>query len=149
MIFVETDPYYGIKIAEAKKRFEGDLHYIGTFTVLGEYQPRVVFFNANPNRAKNHKDFMTLNLVNDPVLMRDVLLVGGLDKAEMEPFLTQAAIKCLECQDVIYSINRHSYTHCKCEGCSIDGGRDYTRLGGKNYKLGVWNFFLGEFQENQ
>lgn len=39
-------------------------------------------------------------------------------------------IKCLKCNDIIESFSTHDYKQCKCRACSIDGGSDYTRIGG-------------------
>jgi hypothetical protein len=41
-----------------------------------------------------------------------------------------AAVKCPNCKDVIWSRHRHDCRSCKCQDSFIDGGRDYTRLGG-------------------
>lgn len=39
-------------------------------------------------------------------------------------------IKCLKCNDIIESVSVHDFKYCKCGGCSIDGGNQYTRIGG-------------------
>lgn len=41
-----------------------------------------------------------------------------------------AAIKCPKCGDVVWSRSRHDFRNCKCGRNFIDGGRDYTRIGG-------------------
>ena len=43
-------------------------------------------------------------------------------------------IKCLACGDVIESKYRHDFVDCSCGGCSVDGGKDYLRRLGDNYK---------------
>ena len=40
------------------------------------------------------------------------------------------AIKCPNCNCVIYSRTRHDYRACDCGKCAIDGGFDYIRLVG-------------------
>ena len=35
--------------------------------------------------------------------------------------------KCLKCDDVIVSKNRHDYVTCKCGALSVDGGSWYTK----------------------
>jgi len=41
------------------------------------------------------------------------------------------AIKCLKCGKVLESLYRHDFRGCGCENKTfIDGGTDYTRLGG-------------------
>lgn len=39
-------------------------------------------------------------------------------------------IKCLHCNDVIESLHRHDLHPCSCKAIYIDGGNDYTRIGG-------------------
>jgi len=43
------------------------------------------------------------------------------------------AIKCNKCLDIIYSRARHDYHSCSCGNISIDGGFDYTRVGGQTF----------------
>ena len=42
-------------------------------------------------------------------------------------------IKCRKCGSVIESKSRHDWVSCKCGAIFIDGGNDYTRIGG-DYK---------------
>jgi hypothetical protein len=52
---------------------------------------------------------------------------------------------CPECNDLLYSKNRHDYKVCKCGKYSIDGGHDYIKVGGvdlekiKLKKLWIYN----------
>lgn len=39
--------------------------------------------------------------------------------------LTRNAIRCLSCNTVINSTNRHDYLTCPCGKVSVDGGLDY------------------------
>lgn len=39
-------------------------------------------------------------------------------------------IKCAKCGDVIESLFRHDMKWCSCGAIFIDGGDDYTRMGG-------------------
>lgn len=39
-------------------------------------------------------------------------------------------IRCLQCNDIIESKTLHDCVSCKCGACSIDGGNQYTRIGG-------------------
>jgi len=39
-------------------------------------------------------------------------------------------IQCKKCGDVIKSDYRHDFKSCKCQSIFIDGGFDYTRIGG-------------------
>jgi len=42
----------------------------------------------------------------------------------------QWGIRCPKCQDVVYSNSRHDWERCLCGAVFIDGGWDYTRIGG-------------------
>lgn len=39
-------------------------------------------------------------------------------------------IQCRKCLDVIQSEYRHDFKWCRCKSIYIDGGSDYTRIGG-------------------
>ena len=43
-------------------------------------------------------------------------------------------IECLECGDIIESTYRHDFKWCNCGSCAVDGGKDYLRRVGKNWK---------------
>lgn len=47
------------------------------------------------------------------------------------------ALKCLKCNDVIWSRHRHDMRWCSCKTVAIDGGRDYTKILGnrENWEL--------------
>jgi ribosomal protein L37AE/L43A len=42
------------------------------------------------------------------------------------------AIKCPNCKDTIFSRATHDFMLCSCGHCHIDGGFNYTKIGGKN-----------------
>ena len=50
--------------------------------------------------------------------------------------MKHTGIKCKSCGDEIYSMYRHDFKRCECGKCFIDGGFDYTRIGGSkdNFK---------------
>lgn len=39
-------------------------------------------------------------------------------------------VRCLKCGDVIESKHRHDFVMCSCRSCFVDGGNDYSRMGG-------------------
>jgi len=39
-------------------------------------------------------------------------------------------IRCLKCNDIIESKHAHDFKKCNCGACFIDGGDEYTRIGG-------------------
>lgn len=135
--------WYGLNHEKVMETFEGAFTYLGTFCVKGEYLPRAVYYNAAPNRAKGHKDYMTLQGSEGE------LYVAGIDAKDMKKEFKQAAVKCLLCDDIIYSVNRHHCHYCSCKKIFIDGGKDYVRIGleeGAEYKTGTINFKTGKFR---
>lgn len=40
------------------------------------------------------------------------------------------ALKCLLCNQIIRSTNKHDYVTCKCGECSVDGGSWYCKYSG-------------------
>jgi len=132
--------YYGFDTDKVCKHFEGDLTYLNTFCVKKAYLPDAVFKNANPNRSKNHKDFMLLwvNARND-------WMVSGMNTDEMEEHRYQTGMYCPDCKEVIYSVNRHDYRKCTCGKCMVDGGKDYfrTNMGGQPVKIDLLTDKIG------
>jgi len=128
----EDHNYYGINTDKACKHFEGDLTYLNTFCIMGNYKPVAVFHNTNPDRSKNHKDYMLLWVDNGKNI-----IVSGLDADAIEEHRYQKGMYCPDCKDVIYSVNRHDYRVCSCDRCMVDGGKDYfkTNMAGKEVKI--------------
>ena len=135
----EDHNFYGFDTDKACEYFEGDLTYLNTFCVKGYYKPVAVFKNANPDRSKNHKDYMLLftKLLDISDFTTRRLIISGMDADEMEKYRYQTGIYCPDCKDVIYSVNRHDYRHCSCGKCMVDGGKDYfkTNMAGKTVKI--------------
>ncbi|MBR3697379.1 MAG: hypothetical protein IKM97_03840 [Clostridia bacterium] len=48
-------------------------------------------------------------------------------------------IRCLKCNDIIESKKLHDCVSCKCGACSIDGGNQYTRIGGDFNYINIIN----------
>lgn len=46
-------------------------------------------------------------------------------------------IRCLNCNDIIESKDLHDCISCKCGACSIDGGKQYTRIGGDTNYINI------------
>lgn len=44
--------------------------------------------------------------------------------------ILRSQLRCLECNDLIVSLDRHDFRSCKCGAVYLDGGRDYIRVGG-------------------
>lgn len=55
-------------------------------------------------------------------------------------------IKCLKCNDIIESKHAHGLKRCKCGVCFIDGGNEYTRVGG-DFKYIHWVYEDGNEEE--
>jgi hypothetical protein len=118
-------PYYGFDHKAVNKKFSGDLTFLNEFCVKGEYKPVAVYKAANPDTSKGHKRYMLLQLDSGGGLVR------GMTEEEMDKERFQSGIHCKKCDDVIYSVNRHDMHSCSCKAVSIDGGKDYLRIGGK------------------
>ena len=59
-----------------------------------------------------------------------------LDENEVIKVLTRNAVKCLSCNTVLESKYRHGFQCCGCENQTfVDGGYDYSRVGGKDFNL--------------
>lgn len=43
-------------------------------------------------------------------------------------------VQCLVCNDIIESRYRHDFVTCSCGDTSVDGGKDYQRILGSNWK---------------
>lgn len=43
-------------------------------------------------------------------------------------------VQCLVCSDIIESRHRHDFVTCACGSTSLDGGKDYQRVLGTNWK---------------
>ena len=127
----EDHNYYEFNIDKVCEHFEGDLTYLNTFCIKGTYKPVAVFHNTNPDRNKNHKDYMLLWANGENVI------VSGMDADKMEEHRYQKGMYCPDCKDVIYSVMRHDYRHCSCGRCMVDGGKDYfrTNMTGKGVKI--------------
>lgn len=54
-------------------------------------------------------------------------------------------IQCKKCLDIIQSEYRHDFKWCSCKSIYIDGGSDYTRIGGniENIELDPEKFRWG------
>lgn len=48
--------------------------------------------------------------------------------------LVSNRVQCLNCNAVIESRTRHDFVTCPCGGTSVDGGKDYQRVLGSNWK---------------
>lgn len=136
--------WYCFNHEKVYEKFEGDLKFINEFCVRGWYQPVAVYRNSNPNREKNHKDYMLLFMDYEYTFFGPEeeaprrLIVSGMDADEMEKYRYQGAVHCLECDTVLYSINRHHYHTCDCPNkAMVDGGKDYLKYGSKNGAIRV------------
>lgn len=137
--------YNQINHAKVGVLFEGNPEYIADFCVLDQEMPSSVYFCKNPNRDKNHKDYMTLTFLNGKIY------VSGFDKDVMEKYRKQFAIKCRKCESIIYSLHRHDMRYCACKAVAIDGGRIYTKISGADTDCitGAIDFIDKIFIENE
>lgn len=135
--------WYGFNHNKVNEKFEGNLTYLNDFCINSEYSPVAVYKVDNPNREKNHKDYLLLQTQSDKLLIR------GMNSSEIDKFRFQDAIQCLNCDDIIYSVMRHDDRSCKCTSVSIDGGKDYTKVSFKEdsiYKTGTIDLLTNKFE---
>lgn len=119
--------YYGFDIDKVNQVLKADLVYCNDATVNNEYNPVSIFYTANPDVSKGHKNYVLIQQTENGGLIR------GMTPDEIAPFRRVDAVHCTACNDVVYSPNRHSMIACSCDNVFIDGGRDYTRLGAKDF----------------
>lgn len=128
---IKNVDWYGFSHDKVNLQFKGDLSFCNYFCVNNEYQPVAVYKAKNPDTSKGHKKFMLLQIQEG-----GRGLVRGMTQYEINKWRYQDAIICLNCNTLLYSINRHHYHGCGCEKeVTIDGGKDYTKIGGTGYKL--------------
>lgn len=128
------DQYYlGLDREKVIEKFEGNLSFVAEMMVNLKSSkgivkvPSEVYFSANPDRSKNHKDYMII-FYND-----DQLMVTGKDEEEMKDSWTSGGVHCLTCDTVLISLNRHNFHGCGCDNDTfVDGGSDYIRYGAKD-----------------
>lgn len=120
-------PWYGFDHKKVAESFEGGLSFVNEFCIKGEYKPVAVYRAANPNITKGHKKYMLLQ--TDPNGGTGGL-VRGMSEEEMEKERYQSAVLCLNCNHVIYSMNRHDFHPCICkkDPVMVDGGKDYLKV---------------------
>ena len=59
-----------------------------------------------------------------------------MEDVETIQVLTRNAVKCLQCNTALESKHRHDFQSCGCPNQScVDGGRDYSRVSGKDLDL--------------
>jgi hypothetical protein len=140
--------WYGFKHEEVAKQFEGGLSFCAELCVNGEYSPVAVYKVKNPNKAKGHKRYMLLQLGFHSEVEA---IVRGMNPSEMKKWRYQEAVHCLNCDTVLYSINRHHYHGCGCEKeVTIDGGKDYTKIGYQEdslYKVVTLDLLTGKVKK--
>lgn len=143
--------FYNFKHDEVAKRFGGNLSFCAEFCVNGEYSPVAVYKAKTPDKSKGHKKYMLLQLQqhdpNDPPRG----LVRGMNQKEINKWRYQEAIHCLNCDTILYSINRHHCHGCGCDKeVSIDGGKDYTKISYTDaslYKMVTLDLLTGKIKK--
>ncbi len=129
----QRDSFYNFDHEAVAKHFKSDPVFCNEFCVNNEYYPVAVYKVHKPDKKLGHKDYLLLQL--DPQNSKS-MIVRGMTTSEMKPFRYQQGVQCLQCEKLLYSINRHDYKTCGCNNeTMVDGGRDYLRYGGKDCSL--------------
>lgn len=137
---METPHWYAFDTDRLNEMFTGGLTYMSTFCLTGESSATAVYHVAKPDRSKDHKDFL---LLSPSPYLSPSWIVRGMSWDEMSKHRYQWGGKCSNCNDIIYSRDRHDCRPCECGQCFLDGGKDYVRSSG-NLKP-VWlDALLGE-----
>lgn len=126
-IKVQDCNYYGFDHELVAKNFEGELTYVGTVSIEG--RARAVYHNAKPNLEKNHKEFMLLYSAVAVGLDGAIsnFYVSGMDRERILGYLVVPLAWCTNCNEGVYSCDRHHSPSCSCDSVFIDGGDCYTR----------------------
>lgn len=144
---LKRDTYYGFNHEAVNRHFEGGLTFCNEFCVQDEYLPVAVYKCAKPNKKKGHKKYVLLQKNQEKVFVR------GMSSQQMAQFRYQKAVHCLNCDTILYSINRHHYHGCGCEKeVTIDGGKDYTKIGYKEdsvYKIVTLDLLTGKIKNDK
>lgn len=128
--FNHGEKFYHFTKSGLKKMFPGS-KFIGEIAYKGLDVPVAIFHQPKPDLSKNHKEYFGL------FKFKDSYHIIGFDKKDMLKHAIHDAVHCLKCGDVIYSRWVHDFRSCKCRKTNIDGGKEYTKIGGDadNYKL--------------
>lgn len=62
------------------------------------------------------------------------VMVNSLTKQNIKVKTIKNAIQCKNCNDIIESKNTHDFVSCTCGQTSVDGGHEYFKRVGDNYK---------------
>lgn len=117
---VRKHNYFGFDHESVKQKFEGSPVYCNDLDIDG--RTWAVYYVAEPNIEKGHKNFMMLTDAGDRGMY-----VSGMNKARADNYRKVNAMHCLKCDEVIYSPHRHAMITCECKSVSIDGGSEYSR----------------------
>jgi hypothetical protein len=140
--------YYEYDHKRVCKVFEGELSYLGYIC----YQDRALaaYRNKKPNLQKGHKEVLLLLEGMDWEVESMKCWVSGMSLKDFKKHCKHDAIGCLECEEILYSLNRHHFHRCSCGNVSVDGGKDYFRFDAKDPQkviLGVYNVLSGMFTQ--
>lgn len=135
--------FYRFDIEQVAKKFGEVVKFCGTFTVKNEYRPVAIFKMKNPDRKKGHKKFLSLQLLEN-----GDGLIRGFEAKDLAQYRFQSGLHCNKCDEVIYSSFRHLMVHCTCGECSVDGGREYLRVSGKDYNIVKIDHLTGKIYKN-
>lgn len=143
---IKREVWYGFDHAKVAEKFEGGLTFCAEFCVRGEYKPVAVYKAKKPNTKKGHKKYMLLQIQDGRGLVR------RMSAQEMAKERYQEAIICLECNTLLYSMNRHDFHGCGCSNdTKVDGGKDYLRYLGKDLgkiKLVTLDLITGKLKKS-
>lgn len=146
---IKNDNFHCFNHDLVAESFEGNPKYLGYICL--DNHTVAVYHTSTPNREKGHKEYVLLWSTWNPVIEKRGLMVGGMELAEFKKHSKHSAVLCLECNTVLYSLNRHHYHGCGCKNnTTVDGGKDYLRMGGKDMTrilTGTLDVLTGKFRQ--
>lgn len=142
--------WYGLNHDKVAEKFAGGLTFVNYMNV-GEKGDLVaaVYHAATPDTSKGHKEFMLLWKYYDFTTDKEQWMVSGMTREQIEKHAEVNGLACLQCQKVLWSLNRHHWHSCECKNnMFVDGGKDYLHAGAKkiaNTAPAKINLLTGEF----
>ena len=135
------EPYYKLDHDIILKNFNAT-RFVGEFCLIGCNLPVNVYYNENPDKNKGYNNYFYIF----PEKLNKII-IGSLNKKEVEKNRYQDAVACLKCDEIIYSKYPHDFHSCSCSSVYVDGGRDYLKISGNKSDFEIVKLDLFNMKE--